>query len=60
MSKNIPKTELLYNKSVPIDKLSVSGGISLIIKEQKNASKEVSKASKSIEESIKAIHTLIN
>ena len=35
MSKNIPKTELLYKKSKPIDKLSLSEGITLMIKEQK-------------------------
>ena len=56
MSKNIPKTELLYQKSKPIDQLSASDGISLMIKEQKNAALEVKKASKCIENAIDAIH----
>ena len=37
MSKNIPKTELLYKKSKPIDLLSISDGLNLMIQEQKNA-----------------------
>ena len=56
MTQNIPKTELLYKKNKPIDHLSVSEGVSLMIKEQKNASIEVDKASKSIESTIDAIH----
>lgn len=55
MSKNIPKTELLYKKSKPIDKLSISEGISLMIKEQRNASFKVKKASKAIEFSINKV-----
>jgi len=56
MSKNIPKTELLYQKSKPIDRLSLSHGISLMIKEQKNAALEVKKSIKSIEHAIEAIY----
>ena len=56
MNKDIPKTELLYKKSKPIDKLSLSDGIALMTKEQKNASLEVKKASKSIEISINKIY----
>ena len=56
MSKNIPKTELLYKKSKPLDHLNLSDGISLMIKEQKIASLEVKKASKSIEFAIEAIY----
>ena len=56
MFQNIPKTELLYQKSKPIDHLSVSEGISLMVKEQKNASIEVKKAAKSIEKAIEGIH----
>tara|TARA_B100000242_G_scaffold11476_1_gene7282 strand:- start:14 stop:760 length:747 start_codon:yes stop_codon:yes gene_type:complete len=56
MSKNIPKTELLYQKSKPIDHLSLSHGLSLMIKEQKNAALEVKKSIKSIEEAIEAIY----
>ena len=48
MFQNIPKTELLYQKSKPVDHLSISDGISLMIQEQKNAALEVKKASKSI------------
>ncbi len=56
MSENIPKTELLYQKSKPIDHLSTFKGISLMIREQKNASLEVKKATKSIEHAIDDIH----
>ena len=62
MSKNIPKTELLYHKSKPIDLLSVSEGISLMVEEQKKASIEVKKAIYSIEKAVEGIygHLLIN
>ena len=56
MFQNIPKTELLYQKSKPIDQLSVSEGISLMVEEQKKASSEVHKASKTIEKAIDEIH----
>ena len=56
MSKNIPKTELLYKKSKPIDHLSVSAGILLMANEQKKAAIEVIKASESIEFAIKQIY----
>ena len=56
MNKNIPKTELLFKKSKPIDMLNVSDGISLMTKEQKDASVEINKASKSIELSINKIY----
>jgi len=56
MSKNTPKTELLYNKSKPIDHLSLSHGLSLMIKEQKNAALEVKRSIKSIEHAIEAIY----
>ena len=62
MTKNIPKTELLYMKSKPIDLLSHSEAISLMLKEQKNAASEVKKSSKEIECAIEAIykHLLLN
>tara|TARA_A100001015_G_C15042282_1_gene740572 strand:+ start:3016 stop:3771 length:756 start_codon:yes stop_codon:yes gene_type:complete len=62
MAQNIPKTELSYKKSKPIDKLSLSDGILLMSQEQKNAALEVKKASKSIEFSINQIynHLLLN
>ena len=56
MSKNIPKTELLYQKSKPIDDLSLIDGLSLMIKEQKNAALEVKRSIKSIELAIEAIY----
>ena len=56
MSQNTPKTELLYNNSKPIDHLNVSEAISLMIREQKNASLEVKKASKPVEIAINSIH----
>ena len=52
----IPKTELLYSKSSPIDHLSISEGITLMVKEHKNAAEDVSKTSKSLELSINKIH----
>ena len=62
MFQNIPKTELLFYKSKPIDHLSLSEGISLMVKEQKKASTEVKKAAKSIEKAVEGIyrHLLIN
>ena len=56
MSKNTPKTELLYQKSKPIDHLNFFDGLSLMIKEQKNAALEVKRSSKSIEYAIEAIY----
>lgn len=56
MDKDIPKTELLYQKSKPIDYLSLPEAISLMINEQKNAALEVQKASKSIALTIDAIY----
>ena len=49
MIKNIPKTERTYKKSKPIDHLSSTEAITLMIKEQKDASQSVYKAMKSIE-----------
>ena len=62
MFKNIPKTELLYKKSKPIDHLSISDGILLMADEQKKAAIEVRKASKSIEFAINKIydHLMLN
>jgi N-acetylmuramic acid 6-phosphate etherase len=56
MSKNTPKTELLYQKSKPIDRLSLSDGLSLMIKEQKDAALEVKRSVKSIKNAIEAIY----
>ena len=62
MSKYTPKTELLYEKSKPIDHLSLTDGLSLMIKEQKNATLEVKRSIKSIEYAIEAIfkHLTLN
>ena len=62
MSKNIPKTELLYQKSKPIDHLSLLEGLSLMIEEQKNAASEVKRSIKTIEHAIEAIykHLILN
>ena len=56
MSENIPKTELFYKKSKPIDQLNIEDAIFLMIDEQKKASLEVKKASKSIELAINQIY----
>ena len=56
MIKNIPKTERIYKKSKPIDTLSSSEAISLMIKEHKDASLHVKKAANSIEIATNKIH----
>ena len=56
MSNNISKTEYLYQKSKPIDHLSLLDGLSLMIKEQKDAALEVKKSIKSIEHATEAIY----
>jgi N-acetylmuramic acid 6-phosphate etherase len=56
MFKNTPKTELLYQKSKPIDCLSLANGLSLMIKEQKDAALEVKRSIKSIENTVEAIY----
>ena len=56
MPQNIPKTELLFKNSKPIDSLSITEAISLMVQEQSNATLEVKKAAKSIERVIEAIH----
>ena len=55
MDNITPKTELIYKKSKPIDKLSIVQGIHLMAKEQQNAAKEVKKVFRSIEIAIKKI-----
>tara|TARA_A100001015_G_C14869035_1_gene663571 strand:+ start:257 stop:1000 length:744 start_codon:yes stop_codon:yes gene_type:complete len=56
MIKNIPKTEQIYKKSKPIDHLSLSEGILIMVNEQRKAATEVRKASKSIEFAINQIY----
>jgi hypothetical protein len=45
MYNSISKTELLYNKSDPIDKLNIEDAINLMVYEQKEAVIEVEKSS---------------
>ena len=56
MNKNIPKTEQIYKKSKPIDHLSLSDAVLLMVNEQKKAAIEVRKATKSIEFAINQIY----
>ena len=56
MHDNISKTELLYPQSKPVDHLTISDGIMLMVNEQKKAAIEVRKASKSIEYAINQIY----
>ena len=56
MFKNTPKTELTYQKSKSIDHLSLFDGLSLMIKEQKNAALQVKRSIKLIENAIEAIY----
>ena len=62
MSQITPKTELLYQKSKPIDHLSMSDAIMLMVNEQKEAVLEVVKSIKSIELAINQIydHLVLN
>lgn len=55
MEKNIPITEALYKKSIPIDQLNDSEAINLMVTEQQKATIEVKKISKSIEFAINQI-----
>lgn len=55
MKKSIPKTELLYKKKLPVDKLELIDGINLMIDEQKKAALEVKKSVSSIENAINII-----
>ena len=56
------KTEVLYPKSKPIDKLSIIDGINLMVNEQINAAKEVKNSSKSINLAVEKIsnHLFLN
>jgi N-acetylmuramic acid 6-phosphate etherase len=56
MDQNISKTECVFYKSKPIDKLNVFDGITLMVDEQKKAALEVKRASKSIELAINKIY----
>ena len=56
MTINISKTELLYKKSKPIDHLSLSNGITLMVNEQKDAAMAVKNVTDSIELTINQIY----
>ena len=56
MNKIIPKTELLYQKSIPIDQLNIIDGINLMVDEQKNAALAVKKIALSIEFAVNQIY----
>ena len=56
MSENIPKTELLYKKSKPIDHLSLGKGITLMVSEQKDAAMAVKNVTDCIELAINQIY----
>ena len=56
MTRHISKTELLYKKSKPIDHLSLSKGIALMVKEQKDAAMVVKNVTKSLELAINQIY----
>lgn len=55
MKYDIPKTELLLKKSLPIDYLSIKEAIVLMVQEQKKASEEVMKSIKTIEVGVSRI-----
>ena len=57
-----PKTELLYQKSKPIDQLNLIDGIYLMIDEQKKAAIEVKKVALEIEAAVNVIykHLILN
>ena len=56
MEQSISKTEGVFQKSKPIDKLNTFDGIALMVQEQKKAALEVKIASKSIEFAINKIY----
>ena len=62
MTQKLPRSELLYTKSKPIDHLNISDSILLMANEQKKAAIDVLNASESIEQAIDVIyrHLIIN
>ena len=60
MQQKAPKTEQLYQKSKPIDHLNINEGIKLMVQEQKMASQEVKKATKTIVLAINKIFEHLN
>ena len=56
MNKFIPKTELLYKKSHPIDQLDTSDAIKLMIADQSTAGEAVKKVSQTINSAIDLIY----
>ena len=60
MNKNIPKTEQIFKKSKPIDHLSSTEAISLMVKEHRGATLDVYKSVKSIEIATEKIYEHLN
>lgn len=56
MNNYIPKTELSYKKSKPIDQLNTIEAIKLLVNEQKQAASEVKKCYRSIECAVNRIY----
>ena len=60
MDDNIPKTEILYSKSDPIDQICTRDAIELIIEQQKEAALDVKDATISIQNAINKIYEHLN
>lgn len=56
MSNNLPTTENLYSKSIPIDHLKINDAITLMIDEQQDATKKIKEALFSIKCAINEIY----
>ncbi len=59
MSKNIPETELLYTKSIPVDKLSTLDALQLMLNEHENGMKSVRESIEKIEKAVISIYSHI-
>ena len=59
MNKNIPETELLYTNSIPVDKLSTSEALQLMLTEHENGIFSVQKSIKEIEKVVNAIFDFV-
>ena len=59
MNEKISKTEMLYTKSIPIDKLSTIEALNLMLKDHENGILSVRKSLKKIEKAVKLIYSHI-
>ena len=59
MNKNIPETELLYTNSIPVDKLSTSDALQLMLSEHGNGISSVRNSLKEIEKAVNSIYDFI-